>query len=131
EVMATEEKVCNYIDLPVQHASRSVLKNMNRQNDGTYLKNLFHKLRERIPGVVLRTTLIAGFPGESEEDFAELIDFVKEVKFERLGCFAYSREEDTPAYDLPGQLPEELKRHRADLVMEEQMTIAFALGREM
>ena len=125
DVMASEPKVVKYIDLPLQHANGRVLKAMNRAGDRASLEALMAHIRERVPGVALRTTLIAGFPGETEEEFEELCDFVKAVRFERLGCFAYSQEEDTPAAELPDQLDEEVKRRRADIVMEQQMDIAF------
>lgn len=125
DVMASEPKVVKYIDLPLQHANGRVLKAMNRAGDRASLEALMAHIRERVPGVALRTTLIAGFPGETEEEFEELCDFVKAVRFERLGCFAYSQEEDTPAAELPDQLDEEVKRRRADIVMEQQMNIAF------
>ena len=124
DVMASEPKVVKYMDVPVQHASGRILKKMNRRDDYTYLKSLMQHIREKVPGVVLRTTFITGFPGETEEDFAELTRLVKEVRFERLGCFTYSREDDTPAYDMPDQIDEETKRRRADIVMTEQLAIA-------
>ena len=131
EVMATEEKVVKYIDLPLQHANGRVLKAMNRKGDCQGLSALMERIRQKVPGVVLRTTFIAGFPGETEEEFAQLCQFVKETKFERLGCFAYSVEEDTPAAEMENQLDDEVKRHRADLIMEQQMDIAFAWGKSM
>lgn len=136
EVMASEPKVVKYMDVPVQHASGRILKAMNRRDDYDYLKNLMQKIREKIPGVVLRTTFITGFPGETEEDFAEMTRLVKEVKFERVGCFTYSPEDGTPAYSMPEQIDEETKRRRADIVMSEQLAIAeeFArswIGREL
>lgn len=136
EVMASEPKVVKYMDVPVQHASGRILKAMNRRDDYDYLRNLMQKIRERIPGVVLRTTFITGFPGETEEDFAEMTRLVKEVKFERVGCFTYSPEDGTPAYSMPEQIDEETKRRRADIVMSEQLAIAeeFArswIGREL
>ena len=136
EVMASEPKVVKYMDVPVQHASGRILKAMNRRDDYGYLKNLMQKIREKIPGVVLRTTFITGFPGETEEDFAEVTRLVKEVKFERVGCFTYSPEDGTPAYSMPEQIDEETKRRRADIVMSEQLAIAeeFArswIGREL
>lgn len=136
EVMASEPKVVKYMDVPVQHASGRILKAMNRRDDYDYLKNLMQKIREKIPGVVLRTTFITGFPGETEEDFAEMTRLVKEVKFERVGCFTYSPEDGTPAYSMPDQIDEETKRRRADIVMSEQLAIAeeFArswIGREL
>ena len=128
EVMAREEKIVNYIDIPLQHCSGPVLRAMNRTGDRESLLALIRKVREKIPGVTLRTTLIAGFPGETEEDFQELCRFVKEARFERLGCFAYSQEEGTPAALLPNQLEEEEKRRRAEVVMNEQMPIAFQVS---
>ncbi len=123
DVIASEEKVLKYIDLPLQHCNKDVLRSMNRNGDKESLSALISKIRKKVPGVVLRTTLIAGFPGESEEAFEELCDFVNEAKFERLGCFAYSREEDTPAYDMDGQLDEETKRSRCDIIMQQQQII--------
>lgn len=136
EVMASEPKVVKYMDVPVQHASGRILKAMNRRDDYDYLRNLMQKIREKIPGVVLRTTFITGFPGETEEDFAEMTRLVKEMKFERVGCFTYSPEDGTPAYSMPEQIDEETKRRRADIVMSEQLAIAeeFArswIGREL
>ena len=128
EVMAREEKIVKYIDIPLQHCSGPVLKAMNRTGDRESLLRLMAHVREKIPGVTLRTTLSAGFPGETEEDFEELCRFVKEARFERLGCFAYSQEEGTPAALLPGQLDEEEKRRRAEIVMNEQMPIAFQVS---
>ena len=131
DVMASEPKVVKYMDVPVQHASGRILKKMNRRDDYTYLKSLMQHIREKVPGVVLRTTFITGFPGETEEDFAELTRLVKEVRFERLGCFTYSREDDTPAYDMPDQIDEETKRRRADIVMTEQLAISEEFARSL
>lgn len=128
ETIAEEEKIVKYIDLPLQHASGKVLSAMNRRGDRESLTVLMQKIRAKIPGVTLRTTLITGFPGETEADFTELAEFVKEVQFERLGCFAYSQEEDTPAAELPGQIDEEVKNHRAELIMDSQMNIMDRLG---
>lgn len=123
EVMAREPKVVKYIDLPLQHASGRVLKEMNRKGDFDSLCALMQRIRDKVPGVVLRTTLIAGFPGETEEDFEQLCEFVRTVRFERLGCFAYSQEEDTPAAEMENQIEEDEKRRRAGRVMETQMGI--------
>ncbi len=128
EVMAREEKIVKYIDLPLQHASGKVLRAMNRRGDRESLTALLRKIREKVSGVVLRTTLIAGFPGETEEDFAELVEFVREIGFDRLGCFPYSQEEGTPAAALPDQVPEDVKARRAEIVTETQMEIADRLG---
>lgn len=126
DVIATEEKVVPYIDMPLQHCNDEILKAMNRPMNKADTMALIQKIRAKVPGITLRTTLIAGFPGETEEQFAELMDFVKEVKFERLGCFAYSEEEGTRAAAMPNQVPEKVRAHRADLIMEEQMTIMMA-----
>ena len=131
EVMAREPKVVKYIDLPLQHASGRVLKEMNRNGNFDSLCALMQRIRSKVPGVVLRTTLIAGFPGETEEDFEQLCEFVRAVRFERLGCFAYSQEEDTPAGEREDQVDPQVRMHRADLVMEEQMDIAFQMGKEL
>lgn len=131
ELMAREEKIVPYIDLPLQHASGRILKAMNRRGDRQSLTALMKKIREKVPGVVLRTTLITGFPGETEEDFTELAEFVKDVRFERLGCFAYSQEEDTPAAELPDQVDEDVKEHRAEILMGDQMDIMDAQGQEL
>ena len=131
EVMAREPKVVKYIDLPLQHANEKVLREMNRNGSFESLTALMQRIRDKVPGVVLRTTFIAGFPGETEEEFAQLVEFVRAVRFERMGCFAYSTEEDTPAGEREDQIDEEVRRHRADLVMEEQMGIAFELGKSL
>ena len=120
EVMAREEKVVNYMDIPLQHASGKILRAMNRRGDRQSLTALMQKIRDKVPGVVLRTTFITGFPGETEEDFTELAEFVRDVKFERLGCFAYSQEEDTPAALLPDQIDEEVKQRRAEIILDDQ-----------
>ncbi len=128
ETMAAEEKVVKYIDLPLQHASEKVLRAMNRRDSRESLTALLQKIREKVPGVTLRTTLITGFPGETEEDFTELAEFVREIEFDRLGCFAYSREEGTPAAELPDQIDEEVKEHRAELIMDSQNLIMERKG---
>ena len=117
--IATEEKILNYIDLPLQHCNSRVLKAMNRKGDKESLTALINKIRERIPDVVLRTTLITGFPTETDEEFDELAEFAKELKFERLGCFAYSTEEDTPAAELE-QVDKDIRGYRADAIMRSQ-----------
>ena len=131
EVIASEPKVVKYIDLPLQHASGRVLKEMNRKGDFDSLCALMQKIRDKVPGVVLRTTFITGFPGETEEDFTQLAEFAKDVQFERMGCFAYSQEEDTPAASLPDQVEEEVKEHRAEILMDRQMAIMEAQGLEL
>ena len=131
DVMASEPKIVKYIDLPLQHASGKVLKAMNRRGDKESLLKLIAHMREKVPGLVLRTTLITGFPGETEEDFTELSEFVQEVRFDRLGCFADSQEEDTPAALLPDQIDEDVKNQRAEIIMEQQMEIMQQKGEEM
>ncbi len=122
DTIAKEEKIVKYIDLPLQHSNGRVLKAMNRRGDTNSLTDLINKVRERIPGVVLRTTLIAGFPTETQEEFEEVAQFAKDMKFERLGCFAYSTEEDTPAAELP-QIDMDIREKRADIIMSEQQYI--------
>ncbi len=123
DVMANEEKIVKYIDLPLQHCNAEILKSMNRRGSRESLTALLNKIRDRIPNVVLRTTFISGFPGETEEQFEELCEFAKEIEFDRLGCFPYSQEEDTPAAAFPNQLDEETKQNRADIIMEQQQLI--------
>jgi ribosomal protein S12 methylthiotransferase len=128
DVMAAEPKIVKYMDLPLQHVSGRILKAMNRRGDAASLAALIAKIRDKVPGIALRTTFIAGFPGETEEDFEALVDFVKAQRFERLGCFAYSQEEDTPAALFEDQIAEETKKRRAEIVMETQMQIAAELA---
>ena len=131
DVIASEEKIVKYIDLPLQHCNGNILKRMNRRGDRDFLVSLIQKLRDRIPGMVLRTTLIAGFPGESEEEFEELSQFVKDMKFERLGCFPYSQEEGTKAAEYPDQIDEDVKNRRAEIITEQQALISeeFAMSK--
>lgn len=124
DTIARQPKAVHYFDIPVQHASAHVLRDMNRRGDRESIMALCQRIREKIPDVVLRTTLIAGFPTETEEDFEELCRLVEEVRFDRLGCFAYSQEENTPAGEME-QLPEELRQRRAEIIMELQMSAAF------
>ncbi len=136
EVMANEEKVLPYLDIPIQHCNGEILRRMNRRGDRESLSALLEKIRRRLPGVTLRTTLITGFPGETEEQFCELAEFVKQQRFDRLGCFAYSAEEDTPAASFPDQVAEQVKRDRMELIMNDQLTIvqeknAEKLGKEL
>ncbi len=128
DVMREEEKIVKYMDVPIQHVNGRILAAMNRRGDEASLKALCRHIREKVPGVVLRTTLIAGLPGETEEDFEELCRAVEEIRFERLGCFSYSVEEDTPAAGMEGQLDEEVKRRRADVVMEVQQRVAQSVN---
>lgn len=123
EVMAREEKVVKYMDIPLQHADGRILAAMNRRGDWQSLLALVRRVRERVPQVILRTTMITGFPGEDEQAFEYLCEFVQQAEFERLGCFTYSREEDTPAADMPQQVDEEIKRHRAELLMDIQYRV--------
>lgn len=123
DVFAKENKILKYIDIPLQHCSGRILKLMNRCGDKKSLTNLINKLRERVPGIVLRTTLMTGFPTESEEDFTELSEFVRDMRFERMGCFAYSAEEGTAAARLDGQIDENIKQHRRQIIMEQQQCI--------
>ena len=123
-VVKDSKKICHYFDLPIQHISNDVLKRMNRKSDQESIYNLVNKLRKEIPDVILRTTLIVGFPGETEEDFNELCEFVKSCKFDRLGAFAYSAEEGTPAYKFPNQIKEDVKNKRRDKIMEIQQKVS-------
>ena len=123
-VVKSENKICKYIDIPIQHISDSVLKRMNRKSSATSIKELIDKLRKEIPNVVIRTTIMVGFPGETKEDFEQLYSFVKEAKFDRLGAFSYSKEENTPAEKLPNQIHHSTKRSRYNKIMELQKQIA-------
>lgn len=123
DVIAAEDKIVKYIDMPIQHCDGDILHRMNRPGDRQSLTEIIRRIREKIPGVILRTTLITGFPGENEEQFGELCDFVNEIRFDRLGCFPYSMEEGTPAAEYPGQIEEDVKQHRADVIMEQQSFI--------
>ena len=126
ETIAAEEKICNYIDIPLQHADKNVLKSMNRVGDAEEYKALIEKMRKAIPDLALRTTFMVGFPGETEEQFANLSDFVKEVKFDKMGCFAFSPEEDTPAYDMDNQIDDDVKKRRQEILMNTQFYITEA-----
>lgn len=125
ETIRREPKLCHYLDMPIQHASDSILKRMGRRTCQKELRERIEKLRSQIPDICLRTTLISGFPGETQEDFEELYNFVDEMEFDRLGVFAYSQEEDTPAALMPDQVPQEVKETRRDELMELQQEIAF------
>ncbi|TVX97597.1 30S ribosomal protein S12 methylthiotransferase RimO [Cohnella terricola] len=124
ETIAANPKICNYIDMPLQHSEDTILKRMRRPGRQRDVRELIGKIRSHIPEVALRTSMIVGFPGETEEDFEKLCDFVREVKFDRLGVFTYSQEEDTPANRLPDQLPDEVKQFRANTLMEIQRQVA-------
>ena len=123
ETIKNEEKLIKYLDIPIQHVNSEILKKMNRKGSREDLENLISKIRKEIPEITLRTTLITGFPGESEEQFTELCEFVKITRFDRLGCFAYSPEEDTVAAEMPNQIDEQTKVYRAENIMEMQMDI--------
>lgn len=131
QVMKEEKKVCHYLDLPIQHASDAVLKRMGRRTSKKELVEIIGKLRREIPDICLRTTLITGFPGETEEQHEELIEFVDEMEFDRLGVFTYSPEEGTPAEKMPDQIDEEVKEERQDELMELQQEIAFENAERM
>ena len=131
ETIAAEPKVCHYLDIPIQHASDEVLRRMGRRTNQEELRQWIGRLRERIPDICLRTTLISGFPGETQEDFEELYRFVNEMEFDRLGVFPYSQEEDTKAAEMPDQGPEEVKCFRRDELMELQQAIAFEKAEQM
>lgn len=124
EVVKKNDKICKYFDLPIQHISDNVLKKMNRKSDGQTIRNLINKLRKEIPDVILRTTLIVGFPGETEDEFLELCEFVKESKFDRLGAFAYSAEDGTPAAKFPNQVEDGIKELRRDKIMKIQQEVS-------
>lgn len=125
EVIRQEPKVCHYLDIPIQHASDAILRRMGRSTRREEIRERIRRIRERIPDICLRTTFITGFPGETEADFAEMMDFAAETRFDRLGVFPYSQEEDTPAAQMPDQVPEEVKKRRRDALMELQQGIAF------
>ncbi len=131
EVMKEEPKICHYLDLPIQHASDRILSRMGRKTNHQQLKEIVEKLRQAIPDICLRTTLITGFPGETEDDHELLMDFVDEMEFDRLGVFTYSAEEDTPAAEMPDQIDESCKKQRQDELMELQQEIAFEHARNM
>ena len=125
DLMNQEPRICNYIDLPLQHISTPILKNMRRGVDKEQTINFVKNARNRVPGIAFRTTFIVGFPGETEEQFEELCDFIREMKFERAGVFAYSPEEGTPAYEMEDDVPEEVKQQRVDDIMEIQQNISL------
>lgn len=130
EVMKTEPKICNYLDIPLQHISDKILTSMKRGTTQEKTTKLLKKFREALPEMAIRTTLIVGYPGETEEDFQKLKDFVKAMRFDRLGCFTYSHEENTSAYELADDVPEEVKLQRANEIMELQSQISWELNQE-
>lgn len=123
-------RILHYIDIPIQHINDAVLKRMNRHGNRTLIESVIKKLRREIPDIVIRTTAIVGFPGETEEQYEELLKFVKDIRFNRFGAFAYSREENTPAFDLPDQIDEQVKQDRYDAVMSAQADVSLAYQRE-
>ena len=125
EVIREESKICNYLDIPLQHISDSILKSMRRGTSQKKTTSLIKKIREKVPGIILRTTLIVGYPGETEEDFEILKNWVKEMRFERLGCFTYSHEENTHAFKLHDNVPEEVKQERSNIIMDIQSQISW------
>ena len=125
EVIREESKICNYLDIPLQHISDSILKSMRRGTSQKKTTSLIKKIREKVPGIILRTTLILGYPGETEEDFEILKNWVKEMRFERLGCFTYSHEENTHAFKLHDNVPEEVKQERSNIIMDIQSQISW------
>lgn len=131
QVIKEEPKICKYLDMPIQHGADSVLKRMGRRTNKKQLTEIVSKLRKEIPEICLRTTLISGFPGETQEEHEELVEFVKQLKFDRLGVFTYSPEEDTPAASMENQIPEEVKEERRAEIMKEQQKIAFSAGEEL
>ncbi|HYF82961.1 MAG TPA: 30S ribosomal protein S12 methylthiotransferase RimO [Clostridia bacterium] len=131
DTIAKEEKICKYLDIPIQHASNGILKKMARRSSKEKILELIRKLRTSMPGIILRTSLIVGFPGETEKDFEELYDFVSEVKFNRLGVFTYSREEDTAAYGMPDQVDEAVKQERLQKIMLLQKDISQENNRKL
>lgn len=123
DVIAKEDKICSYIDIPLQHCNAEILSAMNRNGSYESLKVLLNKMKSRIPDLSLRTTFMVGFPGETDKQFEELCQFVKEIKFDKMGCFAFSPEEDTPAYDFDNQIDESVKERRAQVLMDIQYSI--------
>ncbi len=123
DTMARQPKVLNYIDLPLQHADDNILKAMNRRGDSAYLRETVNKIREKLPDAVIRTTFIVGFPGEGEKEFENLAEFVNEMEFDRLGCFAFSPQEGTPAFDMENQVEEDVKVRRGEIIMQDQLEI--------
>lgn len=131
ETIAKQDKIVKYMDIPLQHCNKDILKAMNRRGDKDSLLALVKHIREKVPGIVLRTTLMVGFPGETKDNLRELAEFVREAKFERLGCFVWSAEEDTPAYDLPDRVSEKVGNRRQEIIMEEQSRVVDAWCQSM
>jgi ribosomal protein S12 methylthiotransferase len=130
DVMSTNPKVCNYLDMPLQHGSTKILKAMRRGITREKTEELVNEIRAKVPNIALRTTLIAGYPGETEEDFQEMYEFVERMRFDRLGIFTYSHEENTHAHNFEDDVPDDLKRERADVIMELQSGISYELNQK-
>ena len=130
ETMARQPKVLHYIDLPLQHADDGMLKAMNRKGDIAYIRSVISKIREAMPDAVIRTTFIVGFPGEGEKEFENLAEFVNEIEFDRLGCFSFSPQEGTPAYDFENQVEEDVKLRRGEIIMQDQLEIVTVKNHE-
>ena len=130
DLIADEIRLTPYFDIPIQHSEDKILEAMNRRGNKELLRQLFKKIREKCPKAILRTTIMVGFPGETEEDFNNLIEFIKEVEFDHLGCFAYSREDNTPAFNFPNQIDEDVKKERVDKVMKVQQSISYRRNKE-
>ena len=130
EAMRESKRVLPYFDIPMQHANNRLLKSMNRRGTKEDVLALIHKIRTMFPDATLRTTMIVGFPGETEEEFEELIDFIKEVKWDRMGAFTYSKEEDTPSYDYPDEIDEDIQNERLSALMEIQREISLEKNKE-
>ena len=129
DLIAKEERLTPYFDIPIQHSEDSILKAMNRRGDKEYLRKLFTKIRNKIPNAILRTTIMVGFPGETNQDFSNLLDFIKEIKFDHLGAFKYSKEEGTKSYNYPHQVRESTKQKRLETLMELQQGISYELNK--
>ena len=130
ETMARQPKVLHYIDLPLQHADDNMLKAMNRRGDSAHIRSVISKIREAMPDAVIRTTFIVGFPGEGEKEFENLAEFVNEIEFDRLGCFSFSPQEGTPAYDFENQVEEDVKLRRGEIIMQDQLEIVTVKNHE-
>ena len=124
EIVKNNNKICNYFDIPIQHYSDNILKRMNRKTSGSDIEKIINKLRKEIPDVIIRTTVMVGFPGESEEDFEQLYEFIKRIKFDKLGCFMYSKEDGTPAYNLKDSVSTTTKKYRYNQIMQAQSLIS-------
>ena len=130
DFIAKNPVIYPYFDIPIQHSEDRILKLMNRRGDKKLLIELVNKIREKIPGCILRTTVMVGFPSESEEEFKNLLSFIKDIKFDHLGAFAYSQEEDTPSYSYPDQIPEEVKNERLDKLMKTQQRVSYQVNKK-